>query len=320
LLKQRRVRDALRLFEQSLKSGEDPAHHLNERWRCHMLLGDFERAWRESDRLPHPSPHWDFAERVVIRCLRGLGDALQFLRYAPLVRQQCEWLAVQAPAPLHPLLKTMPLIDSVFALTTPIASIRHDAAIEASDLPYLFRTTLASIPPPLPIERKEPENVTGAKCIGVVWAAGAWNASRSIPVELLVPALRSADCELISLQRNPYDASPCLSIPDCVRNTEPAIPDIRVTASTIRNLDLVITVDTMVAHLAGCLRRPVWLLLTYDADWRWMLDRPDSPWYPDMRLFRQNSPDDWGSVLEDLKKTLTAHSEVLPTPGNEVKR
>jgi hypothetical protein len=272
-----------------------------------MLLGHFERAWKESDLLARHSGVQSLPGRVLVRCLRGLGDALQFLRYVPLLRRQCSWVGVQAPLALRPLLENLSDIDQLFPPGQPVeGAADYQAEIECSDLPYIFRTTLSSIPAELNLpgcnqKFRQPQKT---RRIGVVWAAGSWNPERSISIDALLAAINAPGREIVSLQRNTSDREPFSCIPAGLLNAEPAVANLLNTARTIETLDLLITVDTMVAHLAGCLRKPVWTLLTFNSDWRWMLAGNTTPWYKSMRLFRQPTPGDWKTVTESVSSAL----------------
>ncbi|HEX5430523.1 MAG TPA: glycosyltransferase family 9 protein [Bryobacteraceae bacterium] len=290
-----------------------------------MRLGEFERAWGESDRVsggPAALP----SGRILIRCCRGLGDAIQFLRYAPGLKRHGDSVAVQGPLRLLPLLKHMRGIDRAIPLEEAIDAREYDSEIECSDLPYVFRTTLETIPREMPyiflpqsrieLRRRELGPAGGRLKIGIAWAAGAWNPVRSIPPVYLEPLARIPGIALFSLKRgadvNDLWQSPLLAgIPHGER-PEGNIDD---TAATITGLDLVISVDTMVAHLAGALNRPVWVLLQHTADWRWMLRRSDTPWYPSMRLFRQPSPGDWAGAVQEVCEELSKFAGYARLPA-----
>lgn len=271
-----------------------------------MLLGEFERAWRESDRISHDAAFP--SGRALIRCSRGLGDAIQFLRYTPDLKRHCNQIAVQGPPRLLPLLHHMRGIDRAIALEDVVEDGEYDSEIECSDLPYVFRTIPQTIPrraPYIHLSRSRIEarrqalaSADGRMRVGIAWTAGAWNPVRSIPSVYLEPLVHIREAAFFSLQRGP-EADELLRISSLsvIPSTEEKDGDIVDTAATISNLDLVISVDTMVAHLAGALNRPVWVLLQHAADWRWMLNRPDTPWYPSMRLFRQPSPGDWAGLI-----------------------
>jgi hypothetical protein len=136
--------------------------------------------------------------------------------------------------------------------------------------------------------------------VGLAWEAGPWDTARSVSLTELAPLFSCNRCCFYSLQKGGDLGSARGSILDLEKNST----DIRDTAALILNLDLVVTVDTMTAHLAGALGRPVWLLLPACADWRWMLDRTRTPWYPSVRLFRQHTPGNWRRVIEEIRAAL----------------
>src|SRR5512138_2561716 len=146
----REVWKALCYFRQELQSGGDPLRHACERWTCWMLLGEYEQAWLESDRLLVPGQLSSISAcsgHLLVRCLRGLGDAIQFLRYGPLLRDYCSHLTVQVPDRLMPLLSGAPWLDTLLSCDAN-TEVAADYQIECSDLPYLFRSTVSTIPPP----------------------------------------------------------------------------------------------------------------------------------------------------------------------------
>jgi Glycosyltransferase family 9 (heptosyltransferase) len=185
--------------------------------------------------------------------------------------------------------------------------------VESMELPHVFRTTVATIPADIPYFHLDPAPLQqqGRMAVGVVWAAGEWDqARRSIPFPLLAPLARVPGVALYILQRGPARA-----------DYRPAFgfmagsDDVVETARLMRALDLVISVDSMPAHLAGALGVPIWTLLDATADWRWMDGRKESPWYPTMRLFRQERPGEWEPVITrvaDELKRLSASAGVSP--------
>jgi hypothetical protein len=143
--------------------------------------------------------------------------------------------------------------------------------------------------------------------VGIAWETGPWNPARSISLDELAPLLSCGGCCFYGLQKGAALADVRGSVP--VFDPEALSADVRDTASLILNLDLIVTVDTMTAHLAGALGRPVWILLPVNADWRWMLERSDTPWYPSARLFRQRVPGDWSGIIETLRTALAIEAE-----------
>lgn len=278
-----------------------PEPDVNAQWMEHMLQGEFERAWQLSDlagerRVP---PAEELMGRcVLLRCEHGLGDTIQFIRYARLLRPITKRILAHVQPRLVPLVRAMPEIDMVFTWGESWPVGQYDDEIEIMDLPHVFRTTLATIPAEVPYLRVDPALVSihASACqraghcnVGLCWSASSWDPQRSIPHTALAPLYCLPGLALFSLQSEPEG---------------PKTADCTHTAATIMNLDLVLTVDTMVAHLAGALGKPVWVLLHRDANWRWMVDRDDSPWYPTMRLFRQDDSRDWNRVVEQVAHCL----------------
>jgi hypothetical protein len=322
-------------------------------WMSHMLLGDFESAWRladaDRDRRGHAGisgtdwprhlrPVWDGAElrgaRVLVRCYHGLGDTIHFARYLPLLAKRAARVRVEAQPELIPLLRTLPGCFDLLPLGAedhPPARFGCNAEIDVTELPHAFRTTIGGIPAAIPYLRAERDRsdeaarrlsaASRSRRVGLVWAAGAWKTERSVRLEKLSPLAAIPGVVLVNLQRGPEYR---------ISREPPVLPSmievfatdaIAEAAATIANLDLVVTVDTMVAHLAGALGVPVWLMLHFAADWRWLTDRTRSPWYPTMRLFRQKLPGDWDAVIAEVVEALIAvaadrdrHRSVVDAP------
>jgi hypothetical protein len=323
LFRARRIAEAAAAYERAVALGMDAHATAEPRWMCAMLLGAFEQAWRISDEvlrqragtscahLPHHLRRvWDGAplagRSVLVRCYHGLGDTLQFIRYVPLLGRMARRVTVEAQPALLPLLASVPGIDALVPLDAPLPP-GIEAEIESMELPHALRTTVAAIPAAVPylavpegpvsLARALVAQCEGRLKVGLAWAAGDWDQRRSLPVELLAALDAFPHLALFNLQRGP-------ALGQLVPGRGPAFvhrrgesTDVLETAALMTHLDLIVTVDTMVAHLAGALGRPVWTLLHFAADWRWLLDRADSPWYPTMRLFRQPSPGAWEPVV-----------------------
>jgi hypothetical protein len=290
-------------------------------WREHMLDGNFAAAWTVADAVLRERAHvpcWDrprheqylwkgellHGRRVMIHCYHGLGDTLQFIRYLPLVKAVAARTVVWAQPELIPLLRTARGIDELLPLADDWPKTDCDLHVELSELPHVFRTTLRTIPNNVPYLRAIPRLPRSARPglnVGLVWAAGNWDASRNVPIELLTPLARIPGVTLHALQRGSalHDWRNAWSPISGRDNPAEA-------ASVMRALDLIISVDSMPAHLAGALAVPVWTLLPARADWRWLRDREDSPWYPTMRLFRQRTADDWTDVIRHVAQELHA--------------
>ncbi|HLH03810.1 MAG TPA: hypothetical protein VKX25_13650 [Bryobacteraceae bacterium] len=301
-LERRCIREAIALFEQAESCGCQADSCAGGRWLCHMLNGDFERAWCESEAIarrgnPDPNRFWNgqplTGKRVLIRCLHGLGDTIQFIRYAPLVGDIARAVFIEAQPNLKALLAASDLADHVFTWGEPEPA--WDAQVEVIELPRIFRTTIETIPNRVPYLHPPRRERAGYPRIGVLWNASNYNPARSIPPALVRPLFSLENADVFSLQAGPERLD--LDVPSLYEERHTLLE----TASIVQALDLVITVDTMMAHLAGALAVPVWTMLPYAADWRWMLGRADSPWYPRMRLFRQPAPGDWQTVIEQVR-------------------
>jgi len=298
----------------------------------HLMRGDFETGWalREARwRLPHlrivaakfSQPAWLGKESVegktiLIYADEGMGDVIQFARYLPLLAERGARVILAVHGALCPLLSGLPgLSQCLSRLTGPLPAF--DAYCPIMSLPLAFGTRLDTIPaktpylPPPPRSRVESWEVRlGTRDrlrVGLVWSGNPGHRddhNRSIPLQALTRLL-DVDATFISLQKDPRpaDAAVLRQRPDIIDLTVD-LTDFVETAALIACLDLVITVDTSVAHLAGALGSQTWLLLPYLPDFRWLLDRDDSPWYPTMRLFRQDARRDYAPVLEQVRNEL----------------
>ena len=292
-----------------------------ESWARAMTSGSFETAWRINDCC---GSHWPSAHRlwdeqslqgasVVVHAKHGLGDAVQMLQYAQRLRDLSASVQFKVPANLGALL---PYFQGVETGSTgsPSSSETHRANIielEMMELPYLFRTRLEDLPLaidylaiPEPVLKR---SITCMGCtrkprIGIVWAGGEWDRARWIPLNLLTPLIANDTYEWWNLQGGSA-ASEGYRLPmkKIFRSSDHGLVAL---AAIVSRLDLVVTVDTLAAHLAAALGKPTWLMLKHDADWRWLSGRDDSPWYPSLRLFRQPSPGDWGGVITSVERAL----------------
>jgi hypothetical protein len=324
---QNRFEEALAKYNEAMLLGVDPVEHAYQRWTCLMMLGWFESAWQETDRteqrrrargestnhLPlHLRRVWDgtplTGKRVLVRCYHGLGDTIQFVRYTPLLRRVASTVILQPQESLMPLLDANGITEIAHHGNTS-KHVGVDVEVELMELPYIFRTSVETIPANIPYlhvassrvksRRAELEDLglrAGTLNVGVVWSSGDWNPERNVDLGDMRRLGQIEGLRLFSLQRG--EAARALRDSKWMLDTEDACGTVVDTAATILNLDLIISVDTMVAHLAGALGKPVWLLLPFAADWRWMAARTDSPWYPTMRLFRQERRGDWKRVIE----------------------
>jgi hypothetical protein len=294
---------------------------LNQRdaatWVREAKCGDFEAAWSTSDRIlarhiAHPRADlprhlqsvWNgtalHGQRVLVRCYHGLGDSVQFIRYVGLARSIAREVTVWAQAALVPLFRTVAGIDRLLPLHDGVPEVDYDVDVEVMELPFVFRTTLSTIPASVPYLTATPASFDdgfGLR-VGIVWRAGDWDTRRSIPFEALDQLLNVPGPRWYQLQ---FGVKPHERHPRLAMTYDTTLLEL---ACLMRGLDLVISIDSLPAHLAGALAVPIWTLLPHDADWRWLEHRCDSPWYPTMRLFRQPALGDWHAVIREVREAL----------------
>lgn len=287
----------------------------------------FEHRWRRFQAPPWQGEPLNGAT-ILLHMEQGFGDAIQFVRYAPLVARAGGRVIVETHQSLFRLLNGLdPAVQTLVRGPEPPP---HDLHCPLMSLPRAFGTDLESIPAATPYLRPAPHEVArwgerlakGARDgsqeglrVGLVWAGNPRHRNdrnRSLPARALLPLLAVPGVRLISLQTG--DAAQFLE--GGLESPMAGVRDFADTAAILANLDLVIAVDTAVVHLAGAMGVPAWLLLPYAPDWRWLLDRTDSPWYPSLRLFRQPRPGDWGTVLGTVAAALkaTANTKGPTTP------
>lgn len=297
---------------------------------CLFGAGDWSSAWAEYEGrlsdprvnkhlLPTTCRRWrgeDFAGRtILLQSEQGFGDTLQFVRYAPMVKARGGRVVLRAPKALLPLLRTVPGVDDVFDIET--TAISFDLHAPLLSLPLIFDTQIATAPAGIPYITPDAERVarwreslgphTGFS-VGLVWQGNPGHLNdhrRSMRLDDLRPLLDDVGARFVSLQvgagREQLTEFDDRIIDAGARIDAKSFAD---AAAIIANLDLVITVDSAVAHLAGAMGKPVWILLPKSSDWRWLKDRDDTPWYPQARLFRQNKAGDWGGVVARLRVAL----------------
>jgi hypothetical protein len=319
LLSARRLSEALDLFQRAETCGAAADRCSAGRWMAYMLLGDFELAWCESDAIRRrgaPDPHrfWQgeslHGKRVMLRCLHGFGDAAQFLRYVPRLRNIASDLIVEVPPRFRELASCFEGVEEVITWGdgAPAPPPEWDVQIESVELPFVFRTQFSDLPlatnylkVPMRSDRTLAVAIASRDVlrVGLVWTSGAWNPKRSIAFARMRSLLEIDGCEFWSLQGGPELAERESFPADTMLREDPSCRNsIKGLAVRISQLDLVITVDTLAAHLAGALGVPAWLLLHHAADWRWLHQVDKSPWYPSLRLFRQPEPGDWKGVID----------------------
>jgi tetratricopeptide (TPR) repeat protein len=258
--------------------------------------------------------------RILIHAEQGAGDTLQFIRYLPMVKERGGTVLFGPQESLVRLLRHAPGAAGIFAPGEALPPFDVEAPLMS--LPHIFGTNLDTIPaavPYLPVPacaaRVLPEKTRPAPRVGLVWAGNPQHkndARRSMSVEELEPLLALEGVEFFSLQAGPRSKDRTrLRRPERLTDLSGRLTDYTVTADILQQLDLLISVDTSVVHLAGALGRPVWTLLPMVPDWRWLLEREDSPWYPTMRLFRQKKAGDWAEVIDRVKQSLKANFQEL---------
>ena len=314
-----------------------------------LVLGDFRTGWQNYEwrwhgkitRRPFRQPLWLGAEylagkTILLHAEQGFGDALQFCRYAPLVRDLDAKVMLEVPPELTRLLRSSFSGPNLTVLARGREELpKFDLQTPLMSLPLAFGTTLETVPNAVPYLREESarsahwrtwlDSATprGRPRVGFVWAGNPMkhdaeqkrtDVRRSVPITTFRPFFDIDDLVFVSLQKGEA-AAQVASAGLQVLDPSPELHDFADTAALVANLDLVIAVDTSVAHLAGGLGKPVWMLSRFDGCWRWLLDREDSPWYPTMRIFRQLSPGAWRPVIErvtaDLRRFAAGERHVL---------
>ena len=330
-MKQGQLSDALADLETAIRiSPAYPEPYKNQAivWLCQGDYGRgwpaFESRWKSKDypKYSFDASRWDGSplggKTILLHAEQGLGDALQFVRYAPLVKQQGAQVVLQTPKPIVPLLERCEGIDQLVALGDQLP--KFDCYASLMSLPALLRTTIDSVPNDVPYVRIAPELVERWRDnlslvhgfrIGIAWQGNReyrGDHLRSFPLRYFAPLAQVPGVKLLSLQRGP--GAEQASNPDLGFSLQQFGDDFDRTpfldtAAVMQNVDLVITSDTAVAHLAGGLGVSVWVALGLSPDWRWMLGRSDSPWYPTMKLFRQPAVGRWDDVFAEMAAELS---------------
>ncbi|HEY7491993.1 MAG TPA: tetratricopeptide repeat protein [Candidatus Tectomicrobia bacterium] len=323
---------AVAAFEQAIALQPHYAQAHTNLGLAMLQLGDYARGFAEYEWrgqtgqfLPFQCPHpqWDGRpipdKTLLIHTEQGAGDAIQFARYLPLAAQRCGQLLLVCPPDLIPLLATLPGITQIRdagALTV----AEFDTHLPLLSLPRVFGTTRATIPAVVPyfdvaaLRRRKDlmalpqlESLARPK-VGLVWAGSPTykhDRQRSCALQDFAPVLQTPGIAWYSLQTGDRSQELMQLPPDLrVQDLAPSLHDFGDTALLLDQLDLVLTVDTAVAHLAGALGKPVWVLLPAVPDWRWGLEGEQKPWYPTMRLFQQRRAGDWAAVMQRVAKIL----------------
>jgi hypothetical protein len=296
--------------------------------------GDFTRGWPEYEwrwkvkplrNKPSIGPRWDGTsfegKTLLITAEQGLGDTVNFIRYAPLAKSRGGKVVFDCPQPLSALLETCPGIDKLVTRGQPGPTF--DFHIPLLSLPGLFGIPPEAATAPVPYLRPNPDRIEfwrnelstipGLR-VGICWKGSNVHKGdklRSVPLTRFAPLAAVPGVSLISLQKSPGaeqltdGSADGMNVIDFGCRTAPEFADV---AALMMNLDLIISVDTAIIHVAGALSRPVWAATPYAADWRWLRVREDTPWYPTMRLFRQSSRGEWDTVFGRLAAALAGAS------------
>ncbi len=338
------IAEALAMHDRAVAIDPADPHLRFNRATALLQAGAFAAGWEGYEarwQLPQSEPRgfgepWqgqDITGRtILLHAEQGLGDTLQFVRYAPMVAERGARVVLEVQPPLVRLLRQLPGITQIVARGDALPPF--DAHCPLLSLPRAFATRLATIPARIPYLRADPAETASwaAKLpaddklrIGLVWAgsprpqdpeAHLTDRRRSLALADLAPLAGIAGMRFVSLQKDPPGAAAHLSDPLVLIDLMSQVSDFVDTAALVASLDLVISADTSVAHLAGAMGRPVWLLSRYDACWRWLNGRQDSPWYPSMRIYQQQGPLAWREVINrvrsDLTEFATAHQRTQP--------
>ncbi len=317
---------ALAAYGQAVEVNPENAEAHWGRFWVRAIRGDFPKAWddyewrwklssRTTPELDDSAPLWEGGELAgqtfFLRAEQGYGDTLQAIRYAPVLIEMGATVKVGCPPALARLFANAPGVSEVVSGNAGNVSFHSHQAMFS--LPRILGTTLESIPNRVPyLTAPNPNGLelpttSGTFRIGLTWhGSGSQSPDRrNVPFELLLPLLGQERTMFFSLQLGDPASDPARAgVEHKLADLSPLMDDFASTAALIEQLDLVITIDTAVAHLAGALGKPTWLLLSAAPDWRWMLERDDSRWYPSMRLFRQDKLGDWSEPLARLAEAL----------------
>jgi tetratricopeptide (TPR) repeat protein len=325
--------EAMSCYERSYRLDPDNTETRFDMATLHLLQGDFAQGWagyesrfaRESWKSVYPFRfnilRWkgeDFCgKRLFVHSEQGLGDSLQFVRYLPMVKELGGEVVLETVNPLMNLFKNLKGIDRlVEGPADTHRTMECDLYVPLLSLPGIFETRLETIPSKTPYLFADPRKVRHwgkrlsdkrALRVGLVWAGKASDRRRSCPLGEMAPLFKVPGLVFVGLQKG-GPAKEVLDLPRDMAfdNVGEMFEDLSDTAAAMEHLDLIISIDTSVAHLAGAMGKPVWVLLLRSPDWRWLMDRRDSPWYPTMRLFRQSRPGRWDEAIREMGHELRA--------------
>lgn len=282
----------------------------------------YESRWGNADmaaiRRTFAQPLWlgdapVAGKTILLYAEQGFGDAIQFARYAPQVAALGATVVIEAPQPLCALFGSLAGVSQVVSRGQPLPAF--DLQCPLLSLPLALQATVSGIPAGVPYLHAPPERIAAwrarlpdaRKRIGLAWSGRLYPRNRSVPFELMRPLLATPDVAFVSLQQElpPDDLRAIADMPNLL-HFGPELADFADTAALIANLDMVVSIDSAVAHLAGALGKPLCLMLILAADFRWLIGREDSPWYPTARLFRQRRTGDWSEAMDGVRQAVAA--------------
>jgi Tfp pilus assembly protein PilF len=309
----------------SLKN-DSPEYHTNYGIEL-LLVGEYEKGWQEygwrhlskERKRQFTQAEWQgeslVGKRILVCVEQGIGDALHFMRYLPFLKGLGAEIVWEVHKELYTLCYVQKKVDIVLLMGSPLP--KYDYYIHLLTLPRIFKTNLSNIPSNIPY-LFVPEKETRAWAeklqafqrfrVGIVWAGSPQhhrNAQRSCGLKAYLPFLSLPNIDFFSLQKK-HELQQLDDLPETIKitNLDSLLNDYLDTAACIQNLDLIISIDTSIVHAAGALGKEVWVFIPYVPDWRWGLTGDTTPWYPTMRLFRQNASRDWTPVIEAMTEAL----------------
>lgn len=327
MLVQNRAVAAQNAFKKAISLATDDAEGHTHLGLAYLLAGDLVNGFAEYEwRLkmtnfpidPLPGPAWDGSPLneawMLLHAEQGYGDTLQFVRYASMVVGRGGRVALRCPWDLGPLLDNVPGVERIESGKE--VPQGYDVHAHLMSLPHIFGTSLDTVPADVPYLAPDEELAEKwatrlgrdeSLKVGLAWRGSPSHPNdknRSCDPSIFLPLLGRPGVRFFSLQKGVYADD--LPLPEGIEDVTDGFGDFSDTAACVSNLDLVISVDTAIIHLAGALARPVWVMLPMSSDWRWMLDRDDTPWYPTLRLFWQSRWNDWEEVVGRIKESLDA--------------
>jgi tetratricopeptide (TPR) repeat protein len=336
LQRQNRFEEALASFRRAAWVRPDFAQAIINEAMVLLVLGRYEEGWPKYEwrrrlsllhGIDRALPLWqgeDIAGKsILLHSEQGLGDTIQFLRYVPLVAERARHVVLEIPRALVRMAASLP-IDNVTIVHKGRIARGTDVHAPLLGLPRIFNTRVDNIPGRVPyLTPRRPLVERWARVlpedsrlkVGLVWGGNKEHKGdrrRSITLARLAPLLAIEGVAWHSLQVGERTSELAHVAPGTLIDLSPQLTDFAETAGAILNLDLVIAVDTAVAHLAGALARPTWMMIPFSPDWRWLLNRDDSPWYPSVRLYRQPAPGDWDSVIARVAADVAAAAARRP--------